>query len=422
MTVFHDDILLPHWNQLADALQLSTYSDAPISIEISHVELDPQVLDLLESALTTKSFSHLTLDGNEFHGHTGIEFAINVIKNSWNLKIFRWRNNSVNCITSGIKLANTILNHSSLYAIQIDRFFDGGTEDDVNGYHMLSRLLSVSEWENTVNGELYSDLIAFTDNNVRTLGRTCISDFIAANLPLGSLNLSNNYLNDIDADLIAESLRVNTKLKSINLGGNHITSVGIDALKRAIFNTSSLKTIDVDSNHMCSIKGIGIEPSLINNLSNGKTVNRDRKIYSLLSTRCHEGSNASHLDKEFGEDGLKYAPKVLSFISGYQMHATPLAIMYDTLRNWRMPELYEYQRAPRKPSSIIFVRNIPTECSDSKLSALFSRRTGFKEFTTVGEGYASIEFETESCATFAYQQMKGYKESTWSSALNLTFY
>ena len=87
-----------------------------------------------------------------------------------------------------------------------------------------------------------------------------------------------------------------------------------------------------------------------------------------------------------------------------------------------MPELYEYQRAPRKPTSIVLVRNIPTECSDSTLTKLFSQQKGYKKLTTVGEGYASIEFETESCATFAYQQMKGYKESTWSSALNLTFY
>ena len=64
MTVFHDDIMLPHWNQLADALQLSTYSDAPISIEISHVELANEVLDLLESAFSTKSFREFSLDGN----------------------------------------------------------------------------------------------------------------------------------------------------------------------------------------------------------------------------------------------------------------------------------------------------------------------------------------------------------------------
>jgi len=39
----------------------------------------------------------------------------------------------------------------------------------------------------------------------------------------------------------------------------------------------------------------------------------------------------------------------------------------------------------------------------------------------VGEGYASIEFETKEEATSALQQLNGFKESTWSSALNLTF-
>lgn len=176
-----------------------------------------------------------------------------------------------------------------------------------------------------------------------------------------------------------------------------------------------------DSNHICAIQGVGIEPSLINNSSKTKQVNRDRKIYSLLSTRCHEGTNASYLEQELGEDGLKFAPRILGFISSYQMHATPLAIMYDILRNWRMPELYEYQRAPRKPTSIILVRNIPSECSDSTLTKLFSQQKGYKKLTAVGEGYASIEFGTKEEATSALQQLNGFKESTWSSALNLTF-
>lgn len=429
MTVFHDDILLPHWNQLADALQLSTYSDVPISIEISHVELANEVLDLLESAFSTKSFKEFCLDGNEFQNdHDGVKFAINVIQNNWRLQDFKWKNNSVNCMTYGNKLADTIMNHPSLSMITIHHFFTGTTEEELNGYGMLCKLLSASRWTETAAKRLgpywnenHDIQIAFMNNNVRTMGSTHIPDFIEANPPVTYLNLSNNHLNDIDAALIAASLHSNTKLRYINLAANDIASIGYLALKIAIFNTSSLNAI-ADSNHICSIQGVGIEPSLINNSSKTKHVNRDRKIYSLLSARCHhEGTNASYLEQELGEDGLKFTPRILGFISGYQMHAIPLAIMYDILRNWRMPELYEYQRAPRKPTSIILVRNIPTQCSDSTLTKLFSQHKGYKKFTTVGEGYASIEFETKEEATSALQQLNGFKESTWSSSLNLTF-
>ena len=430
MMIFHDDILLPHWNQLADALQLSTYSDAPITIDISNVELVKGVLLLIEPALSTKSFKHFCLDSNEFQdGHTGIKFAINVIQNNWKLESFKWVNNPVNCRGYGIKLANTILNHPSLCTIVIHHFFTGTTEDELNGHIMLCRLLSASRWTETAakrlgpfpNGDKEIELV-FTNNNVRTMGSTHIPDFIDENSPLAYLNLSGNHLNDNDARFIADALRVNTKLKSINLGANNITSVGFNALKIAIFNTSSLNAV-ADSNHTCTIKGVGVEPSWINNKSNEKQVNRDRKLFTLLSTRSHEGSNVSLLDKELGEDSLKFAPKVLGFLNTYhhQMFTRRLAITFDILRNWRMPELYEYQRASRKPTSIVLVRNIPTECSDSTLTKLFSQHKGYKKLTTIGEGYASIEFGTKEEATAALQQLNGFKESTWSSALNLTY-
>ena len=87
-------------------------------------------------------------------------------------------------------------------------------------------------------------------------------------------------------------------------------------------------------------------------------MNRARKIYHLLSVRNREESNVYHLNLEFGDDdndeddaALKLVPKVLECV---QRHAEiyeiygfgfpyviPLSIMYEVLRGWKVPELYE---------------------------------------------------------------------------------
>ena len=77
-------------------------------------------------------------------------------------------------------------------------------------------------------------------------------------------------------------------------------------------------------------------------------MNRGRKIYSILSSSNREGSNVRHLDSEFEDDYLKLVPKVLESVhgyAGYSSHPTgdvrPLSIMYEVLRSWKMPTLYE---------------------------------------------------------------------------------
>ena len=41
--LIEDEILLPHWKEFADALQLSTCSDAPIVFSISNIQLAPEM-------------------------------------------------------------------------------------------------------------------------------------------------------------------------------------------------------------------------------------------------------------------------------------------------------------------------------------------------------------------------------------------
>ena len=75
-------------------------------------------------------------------------------------------------------------------------------------------------------------------------------------------------------------------------------------------------------------------------------MNRGRKIYRLLDSRHWEGTNVQHLDAEFGDESLKLVPKVLEAVNVYAEYGDedvhPLSLMYEIMRSWKMPSLYEH--------------------------------------------------------------------------------
>ena len=181
------------------------------------------------------------------------------------------------------------------------------------------------------------------------MGQTHLPDFLATNPPLKTLRLGNNKLNDIDAVLIASALKRNTNLISLYLIRNVITDVGRKSLCNAIFDSSSLNAA-ADSNHTCCIRGIDAKIVDTNSYNGNIRANRARKIYIILSARNQDESNVQHLDLEFGDDSVKFAPKVLECVYRYSTgltplfgvkYALPLSITYEILRSWKMPELYE---------------------------------------------------------------------------------
>ena len=77
-------------------------------------------------------------------------------------------------------------------------------------------------------------------------------------------------------------------------------------------------------------------------------MNRGRNIYRLLDSRHRKGTNVQHLDAEFDDDSLKLVPKVLECVNVYAGYIDPsapavhpLSVMYEILRSWKMPALYE---------------------------------------------------------------------------------
>ena len=177
--------------------------------------------------------------------------------------------------------------------------------------------------------------------------------------------MSNNNLNDEDARLIARALKRNTNLKYLWLGDNDITEVGRSALCKAIYDPASLNSLS-DCNQRCDIFGLrpgefgGISFGNIPMNNDGYTLkqNRIRKIYYLLSVRNRDENNVHQFNLEFGDDdendeSLKLVPKVLECVQRYgQRESTDyvrestdyvpaLSVVYEVLRGWKMPELYE---------------------------------------------------------------------------------
>ena len=184
--------------------------------------------------------------------------------------------------------------------------------------------------------------------------------------PLKELFLARNHLNDDDALLIAHALKQNNNLQYLRLGDNDITDVGRTALSKAIYDSTSLNSV-MDCNHRCDIEDIRFLDIPENYSNMTPKGNRAMKIYHLLSLRNREGSNVQHLNVEFeDDDSLALVHRVLESVYRYSRSRSvrgfvrvrqlrlqpntvhPLSIMYEILRSWKMPELYENGGVPNK--------------------------------------------------------------------------
>lgn len=327
----HDDALQPHWREFVNSMQLYKNPAASFCIQIKNMQLSSSVMSLLAPALKDKPIKTFVLSNNEFeNAREGIDFAIEIIQSNPGLKQFYWGNNPIHSMNDANHLVEAVISHPRIYCIHLPKCFG----ENVDVYSILCTLLA--------SGKEFSR-IKLKSNDIQTGWGTEIPDFLATNPPLNRLVLTNNHLDDNDAVLIARSLKRNTNLRRLGLGHNGITDIGRDALSSTIFDSTSLNAVEA-SNHSCSIEGLYFDSIVLNNVGDCK-VNRERKIYSLLSTRNREGTNVQHLDAEF--EDLKLVPKVLEAVRHYAVYGSsvddvhPLSIMYEALRSWKMPTLYE---------------------------------------------------------------------------------
>ena len=342
----HDDRLLPHWKEFATALRLYQNPDAKwFGFSVENVQLPPLVLNLLTPAVKEKHITSFYIGFNELvNVREGIEFVVHVMQTNKQLKSITWEGNEIESVEDAQYLTTAICSHPTIDDV---RLYDCLGEGNVNGYDILRTIIT--------SGKRFTH-IDLSNNSIRTDGGTEIPDYLATNPPLNQLRLSNNKLHDDDAILIAGALKRNTKLKRIELGKNNITEVGGYSLSKAIYDPSSLNALS-DCNHVCHVFGIDLgNLTELAVLRDGANYKRAAKIYRLLSSRNEEGSNVYHLNMEFGGDddengdSLKLVPKVLDSVQRYSKslrtnqgspYKKPLSIIYEIMRSWRMPELYE---------------------------------------------------------------------------------
>jgi len=300
--LLHDDILLPHWEEIANALQLYHNSSRLLHLSIRDVQLTSPVMDLLASSLKGKAILKIfDLINNEFDNvREGIEFVAKLVEDNPNLEQFYWINNDIERMEDACYLVDAIINHPRVQHVRLENCFG---EEDINGYDVF-RILFTS-------GKSFSH-IDLENNNIRTGGGTAISDYLATNPPLKEFYLSNNHLNNDDAILIARALKQNTNLQHLHLGDHNIDIIGCNELSNAIYDSTSLNSM-ADCNHTCTVTGVATPVYIpMNHLNITPMDRRAKKIYHLLSLRNREGSNVQHLNSEFydeDDDSLVLVPK-----------------------------------------------------------------------------------------------------------------
>ncbi|EJK68460.1 hypothetical protein THAOC_10358 [Thalassiosira oceanica] len=361
------DILLPHWQELANALNLSRGS---INLSIKMLHLDQSVMDILTPCMKNK-LERFHLDGNDYtSSNMGIEFAISTVQNNptmtsfgWTHRLFHDENPRDVGTAQAQELVSTLMNNRNITNVKLSAFLDSSR----CSYSFLRGLFRAGS---------HIEELDLSYNNMATQGCTRLPDYLASDPPLRHLDLIDNKLGDADAELIARAISRNTRLQVLNFDleeGDPMTESGRRALKGAIWDESTLNAM-ANRNHSCKMLiGYLEDTNLISSHLRPKELhinesdhifrNKSIKMHWLLSKRIRTGANAVHLIAELGgENKLERLPNVLSSIGRYctesareemvaltlgegGMFLQPMTVLFELIKNWQLPEMFERRRA-----------------------------------------------------------------------------
>ena len=332
--MLYDDALLPHFKELADAIQLST---GIRKIFIDNIELRPSALGILFPAMEGKA-TNIDMRRIRFPAEDVdecYEIIAASIRRNIKLEKFDWESIEFRSDEQADLFIESVMDN---WAIKIVTLANCINRSDINGCRALASLMMCGR---------PLKIVDFRDNGLS--GIDDVAAALATNPQLKELWIRDNEFNDGDAELIAEALKQNTNLQSLYMrGNNNITPTGFEKIRTAIYNPLSLNGV-ASCNHTCWVDCIRDNDQFVGNYS-GMTPQqrRRRKLYNFLSSRHAVGSNARHLNAELGEGAFvtKLVPRVLECIeqcSGDRRSGrpTPLSICYELMRSWKMPELFE---------------------------------------------------------------------------------
>ena len=340
--VSYDENFLPHWKEFANAIEQYQYcvkclpKDTETKLALFDVELSDEVLELLSKALESTHFDCLGLKNNNL-GQAGIDFALNYLKSNQIMNKFFLYDNTIDNIKDVKQLCQIVEDHPSIERLTLA----GCCGEEVDGYETLQMIINA--------GKSKLKLFDLSNNNINTGGDTFISDFLKDNPTLSNFWFSGNQLDNNDAIAIAGALKCNTNLVTLDLTDNNISKDGWSALRKAEFDDTSLNSA-ADSNHTCAIKYPsggdeiqGLDTSEMNGDPDSSVVFdpmyiRQKKIYSVLSSRNRECSNVGHFD----DVPVELLPDMLDPIQQYSKYhigkdtpgqasrdVNPLSLVYE---------------------------------------------------------------------------------------------
>ena len=345
LLILSDDALDPHWEELANAVQLS---ERVGGLCMWNVQLDEGTLQMIEASVRQKGITKFDLTGNSFLGGEGVKFAIDVLKSNRSVETFGWCDNSFHSIEDACNLIDAVLEQPTISNVVLS----GSLTEVTIPYAPIQRLFG-GVGTNTLQ------TITLTGNGIKTNGDRCISDFLATNPSLIRLDLGGNRLDDEDALHIGLALQSNTNLRYLNLEYNSLAGKGKRvAYYQAVFGldlsnlseldlimTANLNTVS-EANHKCRIVGLRSGPKdFMNDDDESESWNRGKKLFFLLVLRHRKGHNITQLESEFSGDDVGLVPRALACINVYsgEYYTSCLSIIFELVRNWKMPEMYQFQ-------------------------------------------------------------------------------
>lgn len=353
--LLHNDRLLPHWNELVNALsqyQLSKHHGRQCLalFEIGPtVQLHPKVLLLLAPALKKLHMKELSLKNNRF-GRKGVLFLSDILQSNPFLERLTLGINHCESVSDMMCISNSIVSRSAYSPFNTLNLYFTFNGNDPAIMHTL--LNSCYRLENLyLNG-----------NDIGSVGAFLIANFLEYNPLLVFMDLDDNHLNDDDVILFANALKSNTNLKDLSLGRNDFTDVGKQALLKVIFDASSLHSCAA-SNHSCQIEGTPSDSTVdiaeINRRGHSPD-NRAMKIFTVLSGTDDGFFNLNCL----GDISYKLIPRVLSLAQEFtertpelsasyfeqtgqrsanwddlEEEYVPITSVFELLRGWAVPSL-----------------------------------------------------------------------------------
>ena len=338
----------PHWKEFTNALKQYNHflkylpGDEKSRLSLRGMEIPPNVINLLSDALKSTHFHQFALQNNNF-GQNGIDFALNYLQKNGILEDFTLQDNPIDNMRDIKRLCQTVKKHPSIKHLTLD----GCKGESIDGNKMLQMVMNAGR----------NKLISVDLCTNRITDGTFISDFLSSNTILETLELTHNNLNDNDAKMIAGALKHNTTLRTLDIRyNNRMTKSGWMTLRNAIFDDTSLNAA-ANSNHTCCVDFPSINDDDEDQFQEVIEMNdsgdseyyfdtkyvRQKKVYSILSSRNRNCCNAEYLE----DVPFELLPDMLISIQQYSKYhvrentpirnsgdVKPLSIVYEICRYW----------------------------------------------------------------------------------------